>query len=198
MIDGIILASGFSERMGCNKLLLPVGNCVVIESVIEAAIKASLNKIFLVYREPEIKKSGDKYGLETIENKQAHLGQAESVKLGVAASKADGYLFIAGDQPFITPEFLDSMISRFNNSGKGVIVPVFNGKIEMPILFSKKYKDQLLLAEGDRGGFDIIENNPSDVEYFIVDDRKLIADVDTLEEYIWVVNNGIKGDNNGI
>lgn len=193
MIDGIILASGFSKRMGKNKLLLSMGSDTVVEKVILAAKESRLSKIILVCRDDRLMEIGKKLGVMPIINKNAKLGQAESVKLGVAASEAFGYLFLAADQPYITSEFLDLLIERHIVTGKGIIAPVLRGRIKMPILFSRNYRDDLLKVQGEHGGFEIIEGNPEDIELVEVEDEKLVADVDTLDDYRWIMANGGEG-----
>lgn len=192
MIDGIILASGFSKRMGENKLLLSLGSDTVVEKVILAAKASGLSRIILVCRDERLMDIGKNLGVTPIMNKNAILGQAESVKLGVAASEADGYLFLAADQPYITPGFLDQLIGTHIETGMGIVAPVYGGRIKMPILFSGKYKDELLEIEGEHGGFEIIENNPGDIEFVNVENEKLVADVDTLDDYRWIMANGGK------
>lgn len=189
MVDGIILASGFSTRMERNKLLLPVNSSTVIEEVLSSAMKSELKNLILIYREKKVEEIGKKLGVRLVANNRAELGQAESVKLGVAASNADGYLFIAADQPFITPEFIDMLIECFIRTGKGIIAPVFEGRIKMPILFSNRYRQSLLKIEGEHGGFEIIEGNACDVELVEVMDKKLVADIDTMDDYQWIISN---------
>lgn len=49
MIDGIVLAAGFSRRMGLNKLLLPSKSGTVIEEALEKAKNTRLEGLNLVY-----------------------------------------------------------------------------------------------------------------------------------------------------
>lgn len=190
MIDGIILASGFSKRMGKNKLLLSLGSDTVVEKVILAARASGLNKIILVCRDERLMEIGKSLGVTPVMNKNALLGQAESVKLGVAASEAKGYLFLAADQPYITPEFIDLLIEKHMETGKGIIAPVLRNRIKMPILFSESYREDLLRVQGEHGGFEIIEGNPEDIELVEVENERLVADVDTLDDYRWLMANG--------
>ena len=75
MITGIILASGFSNRMGHNKLLIEVDGIKVIERVINACKKSLVDEIILIYRLEELKVLGEMHGIKTIFNPNAHLGQ---------------------------------------------------------------------------------------------------------------------------
>ncbi|MGM0397008.1 MAG: nucleotidyltransferase family protein [Bacillota bacterium] len=196
-IDGIILASGFSRRMGRDKLLLPVGEDLVVERVIRTALKSRLSKVILVYRNEMVAEIGKDYGIETIKNDKARLGQAESVKKGVSASDGDGYLFVAGDQPFLTCDLINGMIWAFKNSGKGIIVPILEEKIHMPILFSEKYRFDLLKIHGEKGGFEIITNNKEDIHWYHVDDPRDVRDINTDIQYMELIG-GKERKNHGI
>lgn len=185
MIVGIILASGYSKRMNRDKLLLEFNNKKAVENVIIAAKNSMLNKVILVYRKDQVRIIGDQYGVETIKNNKAHLGQSESVKLGIAReNNADGYLFLAGDQPLISSDFINKIIKEFRDSGKGIIIPKYKGKIKMPILFSSKYRDDLLKSIGEYGGYEIIENNPEDISYIDVENPRAVADFNHYKDYL--------------
>ena len=104
MVSGIILASGFSRRMQQNKLLLEVEGVPMVERVVRSAVASKLDECFMVFRESEVEAIGEKYGLKTVINRFADRGQSESVMVGVehALKTATGYLFMGGDQPFLS------------------------------------------------------------------------------------------------
>lgn len=182
-IIGIILASGFSKRMGGEKLLLPIENDVVVEKVIKSAITSSLSKVILVYRSNNVGELGDKYGIKAIYNNKAKLGQSESVKLGLQTAVGEGYIFLAGDQPFLSSKTINKMIELFYFSKKGIIIPKFKNTIQMPILFSEKYRKDLMKIKGEKGGFEIIENNKNDIYWYHVTDSLEFEDIDTERQY---------------
>nr|WP_300002628.1 nucleotidyltransferase family protein [Tissierella sp.] len=183
MITGIILASGFSNRMGRDKLLIKLKDETLIETVIKACKESELDKLLLVYRQKEVKDIGEKYNLETILNSNANLGQSESIKLGVAGVKMDSdFMFIMGDQPFIDKEHINKLINKYNNSEKGILVPYYNSKRGMPSIFGGKYRDELLRVQGDKGGRDLMKKHKEDLEEFHFQDEKLGKDIDTPED----------------
>ena len=190
MIVGIILASGYSKRMNRDKLLLEFNNKKAVENVIIAAKNSMLNKVILAYRKDQVRIIGDQYGVETIKNNKAHLGQSESVKLGIAReNNADGYLFLAGDQPLISSDVINKIIKEFRDTGKGIIIPKYKGEIKMPILFSSKYRDDLLKSFGEYGGYEIIENNPEDISYIDVKQLHEVCDFNHYKDYLRFLDN---------
>ncbi|WFA07829.1 nucleotidyltransferase family protein [Tissierella sp. Yu-01] len=183
MITGIIMASGFSNRMGKNKLLLEIEGIKVIERVIKACKESMLDDIILAYRLDEIREIGDKYGIRCIFNSNAHEGQSASVKLGVEnADKKNGYMFLVGDQPFLTRELIDKLIREYNMDTKNIVVPYFNNKFGMPIIFPSHFRENLLKVTGDKGGREIIQSNPELVRKIQFEDELMGVDIDTIED----------------
>lgn len=183
MITGIILASGFSRRMGRDKLLIDIDGEKIIERVIEACCKSKLDDIILIYRSEEIKEIAIKYNIKTIYNENAHLGQSEGLKLGVkAAIHAESYMFLVGDQPFLTSEIINKLIGEYNQRDSSIILPYYNGHRGMPMIISSLYKEELLDIVGDKGGRDIIRNNPSEVKKVYIEGKNLGIDIDTLDD----------------
>jgi molybdenum cofactor cytidylyltransferase len=184
MITGIILASGFSRRMKEDKLLMEINGMKMVERVIRSCKKSSLDRIILIYRKEKVKNIGSRYGVKTLYNPNAHLGQSEGLKLGVKETKnSQAYMFLVGDQPFITSRLIDELINEYKKGLASIIVPYYNGKNGTPTIFSSIYKDELLSIEGDKGGRDIIRNNPSSIKKVIIDDGRLGLDMDTPEDF---------------
>lgn len=187
MITGIILASGFSNRMGQDKLLIEIDGKKIIERVIEALLASDLDDIILIYRTEEIKNIAKSYGIKTIYNPDAHLGQSQSVKLGVEHCEGDCcYMFFVGDQPFINAELINNLIKEHKKNPYKIVAPYYQGKINMPILFPEDLKEDLLKVQGDKGGREIIQKNPDRIKKFEIKDKSLIIDIDTIEDFdIW-------------
>lgn len=183
LITGIILASGFSKRMGKDKLLIRLNGEYIIERVIKTALASDLDKVLLVYRKEEIKEIGKKHGIKTILNESAHLGQSQSLKLGVDSIKEESdYMFLMGDQPFLKADTINFLIEEYKASSKGILVPYYDSNKSMPTIFGYRYKGELMNQEGDRGGREIIEKNKEDIIEVHLKDKKLGVDVDTIKD----------------
>lgn len=179
MITGIIMASGFSRRMKRNKLTIKINGDTIIEKVIKAAKQSKLDDILLIYRTEEIRDIGIKLNLKTIYNKKAILGQSESVKLGVSNShKSSNYMFIVADQPYLESGVIDTLIDAFLKEHK-ITIPYFQGKFGMPLIFPNKFRDELLKTKGDKGGREIIRDNPRYVQRVDFENKKLGMDIDS-------------------
>jgi molybdenum cofactor cytidylyltransferase len=185
MITGIILASGLSRRMPAEKLLLDIDGTPMAERVIQAARASLLDEVVLVYQNENIKKAGEKHGIKTVYNERADEGQSASIRIGIEAASpvTDGFMFLVGDQPFLNAATINLLIAAFNQDTHSIIAPVYNGRRGNPAIFPSTLKDDLLTVEGDQGGRALIEKMPERVKLINIEDERVGADVDTVEDY---------------
>lgn len=184
MVSGIIMASGLSKRMGQCKLLMKYKDKTIIEWVIDAVEKSALSPKLVITGNEEIKNLAVKRNLSVVLNERGEFGQSESIKLGVLSSKeADGYAFIAGDQPFISSGFLNELIEGFENQIDKIIVPVCKGIRGNPVIFPKKYREEFLRLQGDVGGRVLLNKYKEYIQFIEIKDKKFLKDVDTNEDY---------------
>ena len=152
-INMILLAAGNSNRFRGNKLLTMVNNKPMYMNVIEKVLKISFNKIILVTQYEEIKEALLEQPIQIVMNKNSQLGISYSIKLGIQRDrKADAYMFMVCDQPFISLFSIETLIDRFIKSDKGMACLECKGSLGNPAIFSKKYKNELLSLKGDIGG----------------------------------------------
>ncbi len=183
-MNGIILASGFSRRMGKNKLLMNFGEEVILQKVIREIKKSNITKIILVAREDNVIKLGIDEGIQVIKNDFAIYGQSYSIKLGLAKADLDNnFMFFCGDQPFIDYYSINKLIGFSLMSKDSIIIPRVKDKIGSPIIFPKFLKNELESLEGDVGGRKVIKDNQDKVKYFDLDNELFLQDIDTLEDY---------------
>ena len=183
MVTGIIMASGFSNRMGKNKLLMEIQGEKVIDRVIKACKNSLLDEIILVYRLDEIKEIGLSHGIKTVYNPDAKKGQSASVIHGVKNSKeGNGFMFLVADQPFLDSRVINSLIDEYKKDNRMIVIPYYCNKFGMPIIFPPVYKDDLLGVKGDKGGREIIQGNEM-VKRIYYEDAILGIDIDTIQDY---------------
>jgi molybdenum cofactor cytidylyltransferase len=185
LITGIILASGFSKRMEKDKLLLEIGGVPVVERVVRAAKSSLLDDIILIYQNNRVKEIGKQYGVRTVYNDSAHEGQSAAVKLGVRESRpdTDAFMFLVGDQPFLDPATINTLIECHASNPKDIIIPVYDGKRGNPAIFPSIFRDDLLAIEGDIGGRVLIEKMGERVKLVAIENSIAHIDIDTQEDY---------------
>jgi molybdenum cofactor cytidylyltransferase len=188
MISAIILASGYSRRMGQNKLLLKYKGKSLIEHTIETILQCGFSEVILVGREEEVIEIGNRYGLKVIINENAVKGISESIKLGVGnAKETDGFMFFMADQPFLDVDTVKGLNKEFEENSGCIIIPRFDGKRGSPVIFPCIFKEDFLLLEGDVGGKVIINKNLDKVRFVEVQDAAKLFDVDTSENYEYIL-----------
>ncbi len=193
MINAIIMASGFSTRMGQNKLLMPYKNKYIIEHTLDKVKTCSFHEYILVTNNEEMIKLGQDKGFKVIFNHHPEKGQSESIKLGIKYSKEPlGYAFFTGDQPLMDVNTIKYLVDCFYTYPEFIIGPTYKGKRGNPVIFPEKYKKELLTLQGDVGGRRIIKSNQKRVKWIEIDQELFLWDIDTIEDY----NRLIMGDKN--
>lgn len=183
-MNAIILAAGFSRRMGENKLLMSIGEEVILQRVIRKIKKSNISNIILVAREDTVINLGITEGIKVVKNEFAILGQSYSIKLGLDKSDLDNnFMFFCGDQPFIDSYSINKLIDISFKSKDNIIIPRVKDKIGSPIIFPKDLKGELESLKGDVGGKEVIKNNKDKVKYVDLDNELFLQDIDTLEDY---------------
>lgn len=181
----IILASGMSRRLGENKLLVDLNGKPMVYWALKAVKESSIDNIILIYKDAEVEKIGKSFNVTTVLNERYMLGQSEGIKLGVNSSlEEDGFMFILGDQPFLTSKTLDEMKAIFEKEDK-IIIPRYKDRRGAPNIFPKRFIRQLLELEGDIGGRKIIKNNENEVIFYEIENEIELEDIDskqTLDE----------------
>ena len=187
MIIGIILSAGESKRMGKPKQLLPWGNSVILQQVIDNASASRLGMILLILGSQADEISGKiKLSSKTriVVNRDFKEGMSSSVKCGVknAPEKTEAYMLLLGDQPFVGPDIINQLIACYQKSKHGIIIPVYNGKRGHPVILDTKYKQELL-AIGDGGAKVVVDNHVRDIVEVVVESPEILTDIDTPQDY---------------
>lgn len=187
MISGIVLAAGESRRMGRTKQLLGFGNSTILEHVVDNLLRSRIGELILVlgHESGRIRARFEGAPIKVALNPDYQKGMSTSVACGLLAASPQSRAFIIalGDQPLIRSEVVDRLISGYEKSGKGIILPVFGGLAGHPVIFDLKYREALLSLTGDTGGKVIVEAHPEDVLRVEVDTASVVYDIDEWEDY---------------
>lgn len=188
MISAVILAAGRAERMGEQKLFLPLGGKPVLQWVLESALASDLDEVICVTRDlgpvrRQIAVSDER--LFWLLNYAADRGQSTSVIAGLWAAHpdSDGVMFMVGDQPLISKELINSLIEKFDDCSDLIVAPKFNGEARNPVLFPRKLFPQLLKLTGDRGGRTLLEKYRKKTTLVEWQEELPFLDIDQPEDY---------------
>ena len=161
-IAAIVMASGFSRRMGSNKLLLPLGSGTVIERVLDQAVRMAYDEVAVVSQYDLILKIAEGRGFLPVQNLFAAEGKSSSIRLGIEAlEKAteaygrtlpDGIIFLTGDQALLSDRLLAELTATFRKYPDKIIFPVYDGKYGSPAIFPSDMAPRLKALRGEEGG----------------------------------------------
>lgn len=183
-INLILLAAGSSKRFNGNKLLALYQDKPIYMHIVEKVLNLEVNKIICVTKYEEIRKNLENTKINVVMNDNSDLGISSSIKMGINFDKnADGYMFMVCDQPFISLRTLNLVKDIFINSSKGIVCVGSGDNKGNPVIFSKKYINELLSLEGDIGGKEIIKRHLNDFQIVNINDEIELVDIDTKEEY---------------
>ena len=190
MITAIVMASGFSKRMGLNKLLMKYNDKFLIEYTLEKISQCDFVEKIIVTQYEEIEKLTNNF--KVVINENAHKGQSESIKLGVKSSeKCDGYMFFVADQPLINQKDIEKLIRVFRENKDFIVIPKYKEKRGNPVIYPSLYKEEILRLEGDKGGKSIIKSS-NKIKYVEVEEDTLF-DIDNKDDFNKLLMR--KGDN---
>ena len=182
LISAIIMASGFSSRMGENKLLMKYNDKFLIEYTLDTISKCNFKDRVIVTQYKAIKEIGEKLNFKVVINQQPNKGQSESIKLGIKNCKeSEGYMFFVGDQPLFEGKDIEKLIEVFNEDTSYIVIPKYKEHYGNPVIYPKKYKKDILNLEGDKGGKSIIKSSDK-IKYVNVCEDTLF-DIDYIDDF---------------
>jgi molybdenum cofactor cytidylyltransferase len=187
-IWSIILAAGESKRMGFPKMLLRFNEKTMIENVLDNVTESESDCILVVLGAAREELIGivSKYDVRHCYNENYKDGMLSSVQCGFKNLPPDieAVLVFQGDQPFISPSVINRVIEGYKTSGKGIIIPVYNGKRGHPLLLDRKYRDLIDKLDPDKGLRSVTYIHSDDIEEIESDEPGILKDFDTYDDYI--------------
>ena len=190
-ISAIIMASGKAERFGSDKLMYRVDSKPIIHYVMESVMMSKFSEKLIILRNNELKEYAEGQNFRAIWNKNYEKGMSESIILGIknVSLNSDAAMIIPGDIPLMGSEYLDSLIKLYGESGKGIAGFLLSGIPASPVIFARKYFNELLQLQGDHGGKPVIKRHMDDFIGMEATDNSLmdidtISDVEKLEKII--------------
>jgi molybdenum cofactor cytidylyltransferase len=187
MICSIVLAAGRSRRMGAQKLLLPLGGRTVIERIADEVLRASVDRVFVIVG---LDGGGIADALagrrvEFVTNPDPEAEMLSSVRCGIRALPADcdAVIVVLGDQPGVTAEVISALVQAYKTSGRGIAIPIHNGRRGHPLMFAMRYRDEILTRYDDVGLRGLLHAHPEDVCEVEILAPNVIDDMDLPEDY---------------
>ncbi len=188
----VIMASGFSRRMGENKLLLEYEGKTFIENTVGKILECGFDKVILVTSHKEVEQILENYvknrnDFLIVINKNPAFGLSESIKTGLKELReCDVCMFFTGDQPGLTLDTIKRILAEAEKDK--IIIPKYSGKNGMPTAFGSDFFDELMKLKGDSGGKQIMDSHRKNIEYVEINDPLEGFDIETSEDYEYFIS----------
>ncbi|MCK9174242.1 MAG: NTP transferase domain-containing protein [Desulforhopalus sp.] len=178
----IILAAGFSSRMGDFKPLLQLEGKSLLAHCVDSLTEAGVDRVVVVagHRGDEVRKEAKKLGVRCVTNVDYEQGMFSSVQVGVEAMEGqDAFFVLPVDIPLIRPATIKTLLNACKS--KKVIYPEFAGEKGHPPLIAGELRNEILRSDGSGGLAAVLEKSSSlNVKVW---DRHILHDADTPEAF---------------
>ena len=187
-IAAVVLAAGLSRRMGRPKMVLPWGKRTVIENVVHVLHQAGIKKIVVVTggARAEIEQALKSQPVECVFNPEYERDEMVlSLQTGLKSlpKNIDAVLVVLGDQPQIEAQVVDAIISRYDHSKDGLIVPSFHMRRGHPWMVRRKLWPDILRMAPPKNLRDFMHSHVDEIRYVNVQTASVLADLDTPDDY---------------
>jgi molybdenum cofactor cytidylyltransferase len=177
-VDGaaaIILAAGFSRRLGRPKQTVVIGGETLLGRAVRVAMEAELSPVIVVVQPgAEFAEELRAGGCLLVVNEEAAEGIASSIRRGVATAKmlqAAGVVVMTCDQVGLRPEHLQALIAE----PAKVAASGYAGRVGIPAYFPSDSFAALMELRGDTGARELLRGE----RVVVVVDEQLALDIDT-------------------
>ncbi len=186
-ISGILLAAGLSTRMGEPKQLLPFGESTIVETVVDSMLGAKFDEVIVVvgHCASQIQEQLSERPVRVVFNPDYREGMLTSAQAGIRAlDVSDAFGLMLVDQPFITSALIDQVIDAYVHTDKTIALPSYNYKRGHPVIFHRRYADDIFPLGVESGGVrTLFKRYGDDIHYVTVDTDRVLRDIDYREDY---------------
>lgn len=183
----VVLAAGWSSRMGALKPLLPFGNDTVLGHVLSTIEAAAVGPAYVVVgNEAErVASVAEVRGAVAVANPAFAEGMMSSIKAGISAlpDTADGVMILPVDVPLVR---VDTLSRIAESAGKGeawVLRPTFRGRPGHPPFVHRRLFAEILAASSKMTLRDILDRHQHQAQSVAVIDSGMVRDMDYPDDY---------------
>ncbi len=184
-LSAVVLAAGYSSRMGFFKPLSDLNGRSVLNWTIRSMKNAGIRDIVVVTgsRRDETASCAAESGARPVFNPRFSEGMFSSVQTGVASlsSSSRAFFLLPADIPTVRTATL-RLLSRYG-SFRRIIYPLFRGIRGHPPLIGASYIPHILSYSGDGGLKRFLETRERSALDLAVADEGILLDMDVQEDF---------------
>jgi len=180
----IVLAAGFSSRLGRPKALARVHGVSLLRSACALAATLGCAKIIAVVPRKSSRYRAQTRGMDVtfVTNSRRNQGLSSSVRRGIAAARyAPAVLLLPLDLVNLKSRELVRLIRRWRAAPRGVIARRIGRIGAAPLVLPQRFYPRALRITGDVGLRDLIAQLPAD-NRVLVDMPSAASDIDTPQD----------------
>jgi len=188
-VGALLLAAGGSSRMGRGKQLLVYQGETLLRRAAETLLASTCSPLVVVLGAEfeEIKKEIEDLQIHIVHNENWQAGMSSSIKTGLvrllqAGPDTSAVIITLCDQPDVTASHIGQLAKKFRETGSGIVAAAYSGTTGVPALFARRYFDELLNIEGDRGARNLIRSASADLSTVQIPEAAF--DIDTAEDLV--------------
>lgn len=195
-LAAIILAAGYSSRMGAFKPLLPFGETTVLERAVSLFRESGIQDIRVVtgHRSADLLPLLKRLPVRLVVNGRYQEGMFSSVVAAVETLETgnDAFFLLPVDIPLVRRETVELLVRSYRSSPAGILYPSFRGTRGHPPLIMTSYRDGILSWNGNGGLKTFLMQYEDDSATVETDDDGILTDMDTPEDYEQLQNSLLK------
>lgn len=183
----LILAAGNSSRLGESKQLLNFNGKTLLRNVVDEAIKVTESVIVVTgSNHSQISREIEDFEVKIVENSNWNEGMGSSIKIGIKYllykfPEVQNIIISVCDQPFIEASVFLDLIQMQQDSQKGIVASKYSDTLGTPVLFTKKYFEEISKLSGQEGAKKVIQKFKDDIAE--MNFEKGAIDIDTQSDY---------------
>lgn len=182
-LAAIVLAAGYSSRLGDFKPLLRLDGLTLVERAVALFQGAGVGRIVVVsgHRGDEVEAAAMRAGADCVRNHRFDDGMFSSVTTGLAAlgSTTEAFLILPVDIPLVRTATVRRLIEAHPEHPDGIIYPSFMGRRGHPPLMPMDLAGEILAWPGQGGLKGCLSRFRDRALDLVVPDRHIHFDVDT-------------------
>lgn len=180
----LILAAGYSSRMGYFKPLLPLGGKRAIEWAVDAFRAAGIADVGVVigHRAAELEPELRRLKVAALRNPAYDTGMYSSIRAGIGslAPEVDACFVLPVDIPLVRAATMATLAARYDGSAP-VFYPTFRGQRGHPPLIGRPLFAEIAAGDGTGGLRAILQRHAATA--VAVADQAILLDMDAPEDY---------------
>jgi len=186
-VAALVLAAGQSRRMGTlNKLVAEVDGVPMVRATVDNIAASGVERVVVVtgHEAARVQQALQGLDVETVHNPDYAQGLSTSLSRGVAAldDTLDAVLVCLGDMPRVNARHVQRLLAAFDPlEGRSICVPTHRGKRGNPVLWDRRYMEQMRQVRGDVGARHLIGEHEDQLCEVEMDDAGVLMDVDSPE-----------------